>query len=146
MEKQATYEDVNLILRLYEMRREEKLRKARGWFMQSYKVKSLAEHQALCTPGSDADAYFRMVVTYWDMVASFITAGVLHPELFFQSGNEMLFTWERAKDTIQPWRDAFGNSSLMRNLETVAAQQAAYMEKRSPGAYPAFSKRVRGES
>src|SRR5258708_12721076 len=89
MEKQATYDDVNLILKLYDMRREEKLREARKWFGK-FKAKTLAEREALCSPRSDQDAYFRMVVTYWEMVASFITAGVLTRERFFPSGNDLL--------------------------------------------------------
>ena len=44
----ATYEDANLILRLYEERREEKLREARAWFVAECKPKSLAEWQAMC--------------------------------------------------------------------------------------------------
>src|SRR5271163_4655080 len=85
MDQQATYDDVKLVLQLYEMRREEKLREARKWFAK-FNARTWAEKNELCPPGSDQDAFFRMVVTYWEMVASFITAGVLHQELFLQSG------------------------------------------------------------
>ncbi len=88
----GTYDDVNLILRLYEIRRETKLRAAREWFLASFDVKSLDDWTSLCPPGSDNNAYFRMVVTYWDMVASFITGGVLQGEIFFPSGRELLLT------------------------------------------------------
>ena len=93
MESPATYEDVNLVLRLYELRREDRLRKARAWFGQSFKVRTLDEFNQLCPVGSDENAYFRMVVTYWEMTASFITSGVLNQNLFFQSGRELLFVW-----------------------------------------------------
>jgi hypothetical protein len=52
----ATYDDVNLVLRLYEMRREDRLREARKWFAGSFKVKTLEEFTALCPPGSEANA------------------------------------------------------------------------------------------
>ena len=47
MEPKATHDDVNLILRLYEIRREEKLRKARGWFAKSFKATTMDEFQTL---------------------------------------------------------------------------------------------------
>ena len=55
--------------------------------------------QALCPPGSEPNASYRMVTTYWEMVASFYS-GVLNAELFYQSGREMLFVWERVRDIV----------------------------------------------
>jgi hypothetical protein len=140
----ATYDDVNLILRLYEMRREEKLRQARDWFAKSFKVKSMDEFNKLCPPSYDTNAYFRMVVTYWEMVASFITAGVLNEELFFQSGTELLFCWERIRDLVPEARVQSKNENLYNNLENVANRLIQHLEKNSPGAPQAFSARVRG--
>jgi hypothetical protein len=140
----ATYDDVNLILRLYEMRREEKLRQARDWFAKSFKVKSMDEFNKLCPPSYDTNAYFRMVVTYWEMVASFITAGVLNEELFFQSGTELLFCWERIRDLVPEARVQSKNENLYTNLEKVANRLIQHLEKNSPGAPQAFSARVRG--
>jgi hypothetical protein len=140
----ATYDDVNLILRLYEMRREEKLRQARDWFAKSFKVRSMDEFNKLCPSSYDTNAYFRMVVTYWEMVASFITAGVLNEELFFQSGTELLYCWERIRDLVPEARVQFKNENLYKNLENVAGRLIQHLEKNSPGAYQAFSARVRG--
>src|SRR5258708_26662537 len=128
MEKQATYDDVNLTLKLYDMRREEKRREARKW-SGKFKAETLAEREALCSPGSDQDAYFRMVGTYWEMVASFITAGVLTPELFFQSGNELLFVWAKGRDFVPEWRTVATNPKILANLETVANQAIAFMNR-----------------
>ena len=75
MHPRATYDDARLILSLYETRREERLRKARAWFAGSFKPRSLEDFSALCPPGSDENASYRMVTTYWEMVASFITSG-----------------------------------------------------------------------
>ncbi|MGC4049003.1 MAG: hypothetical protein QM757_05735 [Paludibaculum sp.] len=65
--RQPTYEDANLLLRLYEERREEKLRKARAWFVSECKYKTVEDWQKLCPPGSEMNAYYRMVTTYWEM-------------------------------------------------------------------------------
>ena len=140
----ATYDDVHLILKLYDMRREDKLRAARAWFAANFKVKTFDEFQKLCPPGSDPNASYRMVTTYWEMVASFITAGVLHRELFYQSGRELLFCWERVRDLLPHVRDAFKNPNELRNLEAAALVYIAWWNGQAPGAYEAFSKRVRG--
>ena len=145
MEPHSTYDDVNLILRLYELRREEKLRQARDWFIKSFKAGTMEEFNALCPPGSETNAYWRMVTSYWEMAASFITGGVLNQELFFQSGGELLFVWERVRDLVPSIRQMFKNPHMMGNLETVAKAHIAYMNSRSPEAYPAFSAFVRGQ-
>ena len=98
----------------------------------------------LCPPGSEQDAYFRMVVTYWEMVASFITSGVLHQELFLQSGQELLFVWEKIRDILPEWRTAYGNPKLMANVETVSKSAIEFVNRGDPKAYEAFSTRVRG--
>jgi hypothetical protein len=140
----ATYDDVNLILRLYEMRREDRLREARKWFTGSFKVKSFDEFMALCPPGSEPNASYRMVVTYWEMVASFLTSGVLNAELFYQSGRELLLVWERVRDMLPTAREKYGHTRELKNLEEAATAYIGWWNHTSPGAYDAFAKRVRG--
>jgi len=140
----ATYDDANLILKLYDMRREPKLREARAWFVANFKVKSLEEFQKLCPPGSEPNASYRMVTSYWEMVASFITAGVLHPELFYQTGRELLLVWERVRDLMPELRGAYKHQNELKNLETAAQGYIAWWNVHAPGAYDAFSKRIRG--
>jgi hypothetical protein len=141
---QATYDDVRLILRLYEMRREDKLRAARAWFSANFKVKTMAEYQKLCPTGSEPNAFARQVTTYWEMVASFITSGVLNQELFFQSGRELLFVWLRLEPMIAEFRAAMKDPDYYKNLETVAEAFTAYLKKKNPEAYENFAGRVRG--
>lgn len=140
----ANYEDVKLILRLLELRREDKMREARQWFANMYKpVTSLEEFNRSCPPGSGMNAHFRMVTSYWEMVASFITAGVLNEELFFQSGGELLLTWEKIRDLTPPLREARKNSRLYYNIEIVATRMAEYMSANSPESYETFAGMVR---
>jgi hypothetical protein len=141
---QATYDDVNLILRLYEIRREEKLRAARTWFGTNFKFKTMAEFTAACPPGSEANAYMRQVISYWDMVSSFILAGVLNQELFFQSGGELLFVWTRLEPLITDLRATFKDPNYWKNLEAVGKSFAEFLNKQSPGTYESFLTRVRG--
>ena len=144
MTTKPTYDDANLILRLYETRREEKMRAAREWFAQNFKYHTMEEFNRGCPPGSSMNAYARMVMSYWEMAASFVTAGVLSEELFMQSGRELLFVWERIRDIVPPVRQAYKNPNVHRNMETVASAMIASEQKVAPGAYEAFSTRVRG--
>ena len=143
-QRAATYDDARLLLELYEMRREPRLREARRWFTTSFKIKTYEELMTLCPPGSEPNASYRMVTTYWELVASFITSGVLHEELFFQSGRELLFCWERLREVAPQVREQIKNPIEWRNLETVASAYIAWWNQTAPGAYDAFVKRVRG--
>jgi hypothetical protein len=137
-----TYDDANLILRLYEMRREERLRRARGWFTAHFNATTWEELQRLAPSGSDENASYRMVVTYWDMVGSFITTGVLHKELFFQSGRELLLVWERVRDVLPEIRAQYKDPHLWAHLEAVGQDFAEYFTQRSGDGYGAFKRRI----
>ena len=143
MTPRPTYDDANLILRLYEMRREDRMRRARAWFTSQFKVHTWEDLQRLAPAGSDENASYRMVVTYWDMVASFITSGVLHRELFFQSGRELLLVWERVRDVLPHVRANYKDPYLWGHLETVGNDFANYFKGRSGEGYDAFLKRVK---
>jgi len=142
MDNQATYDDVNLIIKLYELRRDDRLREARKWF-GGLKVKTLAELQAACPPGSEQDASVRMVTSYWEMAASFITSGVLNQELFQQSGGELLFVWTKIQDMVPELRKTFNNPKYLSNLETVAKAMIDNLNRGNPKAYEAFAARVK---
>jgi hypothetical protein len=142
MDREASYEDAKLILQLYEMRREQRLRDARKWFTANFYCQSMEESAALAPPGSEANASARMVTSYWEMVASFITSGVLNEELFFQSGMELLLTWTRIKPLIAATRKAFGNPLYLTNLEAVGERYIEHMNTTNPGAYDAFVARM----
>ena len=143
MDNQATYDDVNLILKLYELRRDDRMREARKWFA-GLKVKTLAELQAACPPGSEQDASVRMVTSYWEMVASFITSGVLNQDLFQQSGGELLFVWTKIQDVVPEIRKAFNNPKYLANVEAIAKAMIDKMNRENPKAYETYTARVRG--
>lgn len=143
MPSQPGYEDANLILRLYELRREPKLRQAREWFTSNFKAATLEEYQALCPPGSDSEVYVRMVVGYWEMAASLVATGVLNAELFYENAGEMLFVWERLKDTVPMQREAMKHPYMLHNMEQVAAGMVKWHSERAPGFYEGFQQMVR---
>ena len=141
---QATYDDANLLMRLYDLRREEKLREARAWFASYFKPKTMADVHQLCPPGSENNARMRMVISYWDMAASFVAAGVLNPELFFASSREILLVGVRMQPVLTELRAMFKDPSFLENLESVAKQYSDHLNKVSPGTLEAFVARVGG--
>jgi hypothetical protein len=138
MPTQATYDDANLILRLFELRREELMRKARQWFSANFNATNMEEAMRIAPPGSQESAYMRMVVSYWETAASFVASGVLNQELFFQSSGEMLGVWERMRPLVPGMREMSKNPASFRNLETVGNAYIKWMEANGPEAYPTF--------
>lgn len=138
MNNQATQDDAKLILKLYDLRREPRLREARRWFGSAPQFQSREEWLKLCPTGSEENASYRMVVTYWEMAASLVASGALNAELFFASSLELLFVWEKIRVFLPEIRAAQKNPMLYRNLERVATDYLQFMKAGSPGWYESY--------
>lgn len=140
MKTQPTYEDANLVLKLYDLRREPKLREARKWFGSMPALTSRAQFLDVCPTGSDQNAYYRMVTTYWEMAASFVANGILNHELFYRSNNmEILLVWEKIRRFL-PEHRAFNNNALaFKQIEEVAHGFIDYLNQNAPGFYEKWS-------
>ena len=141
-ERPATYDDANLLLRLYELRREDKMRQARDWFFKNFHANNLEELSKICPLGSPEHAFFRMVSSYWEMAASFVTSGVLQRELFMQNSRELLFVWIRMSDVVPAMREAQKNPDIARNIEALA--NGMIEQEKQRGSYETFRNMVRG--
>ncbi len=130
---EVTHEQINLMLRLYEMRREPRLRAAREWFIANFHAQTAEDVMKLCPPGSDANAFMRMTISYWDMVAGIVNRGLIDEELFFENGGEGWLVWDRVKPIIPAWRGMFKNPHIFAQLEEHANRLEAWREKRAPG-------------
>ncbi len=97
--RKPTHADAELLLRLYEIRRDPELRRARKWFLTEFRAQSWAEIKSRYLTHSDEDRHFRMTVSYWELVGTLVNRGVLHPDLFFDHTGEDIVAWERCK----PW-------------------------------------------
>jgi hypothetical protein len=118
-ERQSTYDDAQLVLRLYEMRREEKMREARDWFMTGFFPERIEDFQTILTPGNPHNAHFRMVVSYWDMAASFAVRGPLNPDLLLESAGELVLVWAKVEPFIAELRKWAKLPEYLRNLEEI---------------------------
>jgi len=112
----VTYDEVNLMLRLYDLRRAQKLRLARSWYLDHFHLDSPDEMMEKYKAGSDEYNYIRMVLSYWEMVASIINRGLINDELFFESNGEMWVVWDRIRGIVPTWRSAYKNPLVFCNL------------------------------
>ena len=128
------------MLRLFEERRETKLREARDWFGANFHVKNADDLMRVCPPGSKESTYVRMVLGYWEMVASIVNRGLIDEEFFFESNGEQWVVWEQVKPVVGAWRAMFSSPNFLANLEKHCNRLEAFREKRSPGSNDAIRK------
>ena len=88
----ATPGDAELILKLYDLRRDPRMREARHWVIHEFQPKTLEALLAVQREfGSEHNQYWRQVISYWEMAAAFVLRGALDGDLFFDSVGEILF-------------------------------------------------------
>ena len=122
----ATHDDAQLILRLYELRREDKMREARAWYASEFLPETVDDVKAIWFDSKHShNAHFRMVTTYWDMAASFVSHGALNGELLLASGTEMLLIWGKLEEFIEELRRQSGIDDYLNNIEAVVQLPAA---------------------
>ena len=138
--RKPTTADAELLLYLYEIRRDPELRRARQWFLTEFKAASWSEIRARYLSHSEEDRWFRMTTSFWEMVGTLLAQGVLHPELFFDHTGEDIVTWERCKSWIADARADIRPTYLFR-FERMVEQHQAY-RARTIAAYQAAQKRV----
>jgi len=107
-------EEAGLILKLYELRREETMRKARDWFIVQFNPRSIEDFTD--TMFSERGAYLRMVVSYWDMVAALVNNGAIDLNLFCQATNEFLIVFLKIEPLLEQIRAAI-NPQFAASLE-----------------------------
>ena len=103
-----------LILKLYELRREAVMREARNWFF-SFNPESFEDIQRAVM--SEHSAYLRMVTTYWDMACSFVNHGAVDADMFNDANSEQVFVFAKIQPFLEQIRANNGNPAAFRHLE-----------------------------
>jgi hypothetical protein len=126
---QPTYDDANLLLRLYEIRREDKIRQARHWFLFEFKPGAWSEVRKGFFTGQEQDNYLRMVVSYWDMACALVKQGVLNKDLFYATTGEYVTVWNKTKPWVAGVREEFKDPLMLRNLEDIAEDTVQWQKR-----------------
>lgn len=108
--------DASLILQLYDLRREAVMREARTWF---FNFNPQSTQDFIDTLIGDKSAYFRMVVSYWDMAASFVNHGAIDEQMFNDANGEHLFVYAKIEPFLPELRTVFGSPYYLQHLEQV---------------------------
>ena len=108
-------ESADLILKLYDLRREATMREARTW-MGSF-LPETAEELMGAMMNEQSGAYFRMVLSYWDMAASLVNHGAIDEEMFNAANGEHIFVFSKIEPFLEQFRQTFNNPSFLAHLE-----------------------------
>jgi hypothetical protein len=104
------YESAELILKLYDLRREETMRKARDWFFLDFNPDAVADFNRAML--SEHSGHLRMVMSYWDMAAALVNHGAISPELFNDTNGEHLSVFAKLEPILPDIRAAIGPQFL----------------------------------
>src|SRR5437870_2931815 len=99
-------EEAGLILRLYELRREDTMRKARDWYFREFNPQSMADFNTAIF--GEHSGHLRMVITYWDMAAALVNNGAISLELFNDSNGEHIGVFSKIEPLLGEIRAAYG--------------------------------------
>lgn len=113
-------ESADLIMKLYDLRREDKMREARAWFVAFFPESTAEVMQAMID--AKTSAAYRMVTTYWDMAASFINHGAIDEAMFSEITGEHIVVFSKIEPFIEELRATMGENYL-KNLEALIMKQ-----------------------
>lgn len=133
MATKPTHEQGQLHLQVYDLRREERLRKARDWFQQNYFADTLEQAMRIAPMGTEQGTFVGMVIGYWEQACALLNHGLLHEELFFETSGEFFGVWELLKPVVPQFREQFKDPTMLSNLEKAAQRYEAWQERRAPG-------------
>lgn len=117
---QPTYADAELILKLYDVRREAEIRKARQWWTATFWPESADEIlNVIRSFGSQENAWLRQVLGYWGLATSFVTHGVLSEDLFFEPSfsGEMFVVYVKLEPYLKELREKMQNPLFFTAVE-----------------------------
>ena len=106
-----------LILRLYEVRREAVMREARSYVGGEFLPASADELIAIVSAGGRHGGFVLQVYGYWDMVAAFVRHGALTPELVYDTCQEMYFQYAKIQPYLREFRRKMNLPEWMSNIE-----------------------------
>jgi hypothetical protein len=119
-------DSANLLLKLYELRREETMRKARD-FMITFDPRSVEAIQSVMM--GPEGGYLRMVYSYWDMAAAFVVNGAIDAKMFDDVNGEHLVVFGKLEPFLPQLREMFQNPNYLKSLEHVCKTAPGGLER-----------------
>ena len=121
----SAYESVDLILKLYDLRRERVMRKARNWYIREFHPQSAQDVVSVLR--GEHSAYFRMVTSYWEMAASFVNNGAIDWKMFMDANpgepvNVFVKLYPYLEELRSMFASKYDDAQAFRHLEQLVMQ------------------------
>jgi hypothetical protein len=132
MPKKPTAADAELILKLYDLRREAEMRKARNWWILDFWPERADDFiKVAMALGTQENNWLRQVGGYWDMAASLVLHGTLSEELFLEPAfsGEMFLIFTKVHPFLNELREKMKSATIMANVEKVIKGSKAGRER-----------------
>jgi hypothetical protein len=132
MARKPTAADAQLILQLYDLRREPEMRKARNWWLVTFWPQTADDFIKVANNlGSQENNWLRQVGGYWDMAAALVLHGTINSDLFVEGGvsGEMFFVFAKVQPILKELRERMKSPGLFSNVEKVATGSKAARER-----------------
>jgi hypothetical protein len=150
-----TSADAELILKLYDLRREAEMRRARNWWLTTFWPENADEVVKIATAlGTQENAWLRQVGGYWEMAASLALHGALNADLFLEPAfsGEMFFFFAKLRPFLKELREKmqapnlFGNVEKLINSSERAQQTLKEVETRVANRRKAIAEAARSQA
>jgi hypothetical protein len=122
----SSYESADLLMKLYDLRREATMREARGWYFREFHPASADD--MLATLGGPHSGHFRMVTSYWDMAASFVLNGAIDEQMFNDANGEQIGVFAKVEPFLAEYRTKSGVARYLAHLEKVVLRRPGAQE------------------
>ncbi len=122
---QASHQHAQLLLQLYDLRREKVLRRARDFVQRDLKFKDFKDYRKRYPEGSKEARFVGMVLGYWDLACTLVVKGLIDEDLFNSTNFEHVSVWFKVKPLADAWRKQYKYPEMMTALESVASSHAA---------------------
>jgi hypothetical protein len=133
----SSYESADLIIKLYDLRREDVMRKARDWYMKEFHPRSAQDVVSVLR--GEHSAYFRMVTSYWEMAASFVNNGAIDWKMFMDANpGEPVNVFVKLYPLLEELRSMFAS----KNDDTQAFQHLEQLVMKLPHAKEQLEERI----
>jgi hypothetical protein len=130
MPNPATPKDAEFILKLYDLRREAEMRKARNFIGGEFWPESIADYDKLMGDmRSPHNAWLRQVISFWEMAASLVLHGCIHEQLFIENAGEMFFVYAKFRPLLKDIREKYQSPEFLANTEKLIHNSAAARAK-----------------
>lgn len=124
----ASHNDADLILKLYDLRREAVMRQAREFIFQ-FASRSIEDAMAVAMASGKENAYVRQVYGYWDMAASLVLRGALDRDLAFDNFQEMFFVYARIKPFLAELRTRLSMPDMLIHVEKLVNSSPEWRDR-----------------